>query len=452
MNDTFFNIGMMESEWRSLADEIKYQVDENQILTPASKGYYYTNVETLKLILEKGDIYSTNFRYLNDPSEWQYGFERAINAITKNLEQRKNEYGNDFINIMSEVIGLPPHYLNDYSPYSKNPFENNFSEIFTISFTTEDDLISQWDRYSKESGVVLELDFSLFKENKLVFVQESKNNKQCILGLCPYNVLYEDGEINKVLESMLKTMNEEFCEENCNHTKIRYTFYRMVRYYASFIKNYSYRQEKEIRLSLYPIKKDAKKKEEIDASKIEYTIYEHVLKPHVPIFCTSLDEDGNTAIEKCGWPIRSIKVGPGYNQESVYQGIIHRLECQSKTLYQQNEQQIIQTKLNFFLKALEEYIKQFTKEDSDESLSNRERLFKFSQVAQTKDEDITQLQSKLENLLNESKEESLSDIMEKLLFIKQRYYEKIFLQYEKNVYCTSDGIIVKRSNIPYIFS
>ena len=35
--------------------------------------YYYTTTDTLRFILEKGDIYATNIRYMNDSEEYITG-------------------------------------------------------------------------------------------------------------------------------------------------------------------------------------------------------------------------------------------------------------------------------------------------------------------------------------------------------------------------------------------
>ena len=50
-------------------------------------GYYYTTIDTLEKILTSGAIYSTNYRYLNDPGEWEFGYQELINVCQKILNR-----------------------------------------------------------------------------------------------------------------------------------------------------------------------------------------------------------------------------------------------------------------------------------------------------------------------------------------------------------------------------
>ena len=43
--------------------------------------YYYTTTDTLRFILEKGDIYATNIRYMNDSEEYFNGLKELHRLI-----------------------------------------------------------------------------------------------------------------------------------------------------------------------------------------------------------------------------------------------------------------------------------------------------------------------------------------------------------------------------------
>ena len=40
--------------------------------------YYYTSTDTMRYILEKGDIFATNIRYMNDSEEYTNGLEELF--------------------------------------------------------------------------------------------------------------------------------------------------------------------------------------------------------------------------------------------------------------------------------------------------------------------------------------------------------------------------------------
>lgn len=45
--------------------------------------YYYTSTDTMRYILEKGDIFATNIRYMNDSEEYINGLEELF-RLAKN--------------------------------------------------------------------------------------------------------------------------------------------------------------------------------------------------------------------------------------------------------------------------------------------------------------------------------------------------------------------------------
>lgn len=315
--------GVKKSSWDTILDffDGKPLFGENVI----NKGFYYTTIDTLDKILCSGALYSTNYRYLNDPGEWQYGYNRMIGECRAIAAQYDSDLAKkEFVRCMCENIFKAQHYLNDYPVYSSSVFRGNYSEIFTISFTEEEDLISQWERYAKESGVVLELDFLPLHNGEICLYQETLNKTRIPVGITPQRVAYKDDEIKVLSEKTMKAMWGMFDEKAFPGDRLRPYFHMFVRYVASYIKNAAYEQEKEIRISCYPLINVATNAKEIDSSKIVYTLQEGVMIPHVPIYCGIKSGDD---ISVCGFPIRSIRVGPGYNQDSVFQGLIHRIEC-----------------------------------------------------------------------------------------------------------------------------
>lgn len=412
------------------------------------KGYYYTTIETLDKILISGALYSTNYRYLNDPSEWQYGYNRIKTECQLVAEQYEKDSGEntkkkDFVRFMRENIFKAQHYLNDYPIYNSNIFRGNYSEIFTISFTEEEDLISQWERYAKESGVVIELDFSAFLKKRICFYQQTLKKVKIPVEIAPQKVAYKENDIKKISRESMKTMFNNFVKRTLTEERLSPYFHMFVRYVASYIKNLAYEQEKEIRISCYPLINEATKVEEIDSSEMIYTIQEGVMIPHVPLYCgIKKGED----LEDCGYPIRSIRVGPGYNQDSVYQSLIHRMECGEKKIYLLSEVEQIEVKNRYILEGLANYAKiAFYK-----SKSNKATLELV--LSKLNDAEHEELKNAIEEIYNKSKKENLRDVFNELQELKQKFYEQVFKDFEKDQFCTSQGILIKKSEIPYLFS
>lgn len=416
-------------------------LDENDI----NKGFYYTTIETLDKILCSGALYSTNYRYLNDPGEWQYGYNRMIRECQSIADQYESDSEKkEFVMYLRDYIFKAQHYLNDYPVYNSSVFRGNYSEIFTISFTEEEDLISQWERYAKESGVVLELDFSTLHDEQICLYQETVNKTKIPVGILPQRVAYKDEEIKKLSNKSMETMWGKFAEKPFSDDRLRPYFHMFVRYIASYIKNAAYEQEKEIRISCYPLINEATKVEEIDSSEIIYTIQEGVMIPHIPIYCGMKREDG---ISVCGLPIRSIRVGPGYNQDSVFRGLIHRMECgEIKVCLLSKENQ-----MNVKNKYILEGIANRMRIEIQKGQSNKYLLENIVNTLE-RGEVWGELKKSLDVVYKKSEKESLDDVSEELQELKQRFYEQIFEDYEKEQFCTSDGILIKKSKIPYLFS
>ena len=441
-----YQIGVSNVKWGEMdAAFAKEPVTSNEF---PSKGYYYTTVETLEKILQSGAIYSTNYRYLNDPGEWAYGYPKLIEACREELQNGSSNYTKKFYNLMKKILFEENFYLNDHPEFGNTPFYNNFSEIFTISFTEEEDLISQWVRYAKESGVVLELDFSLLGD-ALFLYQETLKERKIKVQTRARKVAYRDKEISMIAQKVMEELQKEYEKLSYrNPVRMKPHIYMYIRYFASYIKNTAYEQEKEMRISLMPLVNEQSSRSNIDKSGIKYTIQNGVYVPHIPLY---FGRQRGKEIIKCGLPIRSIRVGPGYNQESVYLGLVHRLECGEKNVCLLSEKEQRERKIRFIIEGLAEYFKIKMEESASSRKIAEDVVQKLSQDGELIE--FAELKTKLESILSTSKDETMLDASyNELKYLKQTWYNQIFKEIELKSYCTADGILIKRSRIPYIFS
>lgn len=106
--------------------------------------YYYTTTETTSFILKKGDIFATNISYLNDSEEYINGLKELRELLCGNTA--------------GKYAKSAQKYLPGAEVYRKALKEVH--DIYSISFSQEKDLLSQWYMYAKESGVRLKMNIA----------------------------------------------------------------------------------------------------------------------------------------------------------------------------------------------------------------------------------------------------------------------------------------------------
>lgn len=265
--------------------------------------YYYTTAQTMQYILSQGDIFATHISYLNDSEEYVNGL-RELREVFREIEPK---------NVGTETVFKPEAYkeaVEDVPP------------IYSISFSKEADLLSQWYMYARESGVRLGMSFP-GKEQQ--FLIKRKNSGE-VGETQPVSAVLRDvhyftrtgmpfGEYQEEKQK-IKEMVGSYAEEIGITTKkggldFGANGVRLWKEIAPFIKNYEFRQEKEAR---FIFNASASGKDSPDAYLIEYRCSNGALIPYIDVY-----------MEK-GWPVTEIMVGPGRNQTRVFKSICHYVE------------------------------------------------------------------------------------------------------------------------------
>lgn len=258
--------------------------------------YYYTTAETMRYILTKGDIYATHISYLNDSEEYINGL-RELRGLLQSSNRRYNPYKE-----------AADRHLNKkaYADAVKN-----VPQLYSISFSKEQDLLSQWYMYSKESGIRLKM--LMPEDDELSFeVKQKTDRKREIKGRLR-DVHYftrigmEAKSYEKGRKEVFQAVNKHVGEQGIGDD-IEGNIIKIWKDMAPYIKNYEFRQEKEVRLIFQA------DLNETTPDLIEYRNSNGVLIPYLDIFRTE------------GWPVTEIMVGPGRNQERVYNSICHFVE------------------------------------------------------------------------------------------------------------------------------
>ncbi len=394
-----------------------------------TKLVHYTTTEVLDKILLASIFRASNILYLNDAEEYRNG-KNVIEDYLKKSDQ-------------SAVDNLA---ISD-------------TEIYTISFCKEEDLLSQWITYAKESGVAIELDSELLKFNR-----HGDNFYFCI-GAVPIGQAdsefdsqrYLMGDVLSELD-YIDTPNEQFRTDmnevlhasgvECLEETDKTNFYELK---ASYIKNPKFNAESEIRASFLSCKSQCCDNESYTHIK-HFRMSNGVLRPYIEAKICIWSKD---IISPC-LPLKSIVVGPSGVQQTVFNSVVHRIkygECNVYNYLIYNRQKFAD---NFaeYLAAVEAFLignaKMEPRKCRWSSEKGIEQLFEFV------DRQPESVKNVLNALTYEWIELNKSYIAEQGIQIcgitEYKYDTKDKLDIIKNnFYFTKEGILIKKSKIPYIF-
>lgn len=345
----------------------------------------------MKYILSQGDIFATHISYLNDSEEYINGLRELFVIMKSRTESGKN--------ILTQSV---------YEEALKE-----IPQIYSISFSKEADLLSQWYMYAKESGVRLGLLFQRRRQNFKIKKKdeerkEPKESVSSILRDVHYftrmgmpNQKYKKEKM--AIEKMVGAYENEMGIQNDDDANV----IRVWKEMAPFIKNYEFRQEKEVRLIFNAVVNDEYGVSDEKGDLIEYRYANGVLIPYIDVY------------RENGWPIVEIMVGPGRNQDRVYQSICHFVDYNTLKVQKVNQKENMRRFINgmSFWQIEENKVEEYCREIEETVAEGQEILTYKGQIY-----DI--LKSKGE-------------------------HEREYL--DCNFY-SNCGIIVRKSNIPYVFS
>lgn len=342
--------------------------------------YYYTNVETMRFILQGANIYATNLGYMNDAEEYANG----VRELREIFNERK---GKELITqaMLQEVLE------NEITSYS-------------ISFSEARDLLSQWSMYAGESGVSLKMSFSGVEEYRAYtdkcdgFKEREKVPDAVTIQKVYYctKTAMEDKEYQKIADEIWKETGARIMDIDDEYPAL---WKRM----APFVKRAEFKAEAEHRL-VFNIAEWEK------PFRIDYRNTQHVLKPYLDIECAD------------GWPIHEIVVGPGFNQEVVFQSILHFL----------NHARLVVPKLD--------------------GLQYRERCEEYFGLCGVFPKEAEEIWKECRNRFDNAAANHYSNFKNiRHDMLKEVKADSAFLEQLRRRELTRDGIILSRSRIPYIF-
>lgn len=266
--------------------------------TSSKRLYYYTTTETMQSILTSGTFWATNILYMNDSEEYSNGLREIEGIIRRNPGKKYSDAA--YVGQLARM--RDPH-------------------VYTISFCTNGDLLSQWCIYARESGVNLELDFSLLEDNHSFYCTTNKGDPKELEVHAPLNsVIYftrnamdDSAEIAHREQEIVKRMDALGLQDGLDGLSEK------ISELAAQIKRYEFSAEQEWRL-IFNMTEYAS----VDGMQpVFFRQQDNILKPFIKVSAHKKDAVG---VRTGPWPVTAITVGPGYNQDQVFRSLQYFLD------------------------------------------------------------------------------------------------------------------------------
>lgn len=290
--------------------------------------YHYTDVTGFISIMQKQELWASHISFMNDNLEFLHGqmlFKQALNeAMLAGSPEEKS--------LLSQVIGALD------KKQSEGLFSKSSKDVFSLSFSYNDDSLEMWRGYGKNCGIAIGFDrehlmstrhFCLIRKESYEELLKVYGDPQKICpdheeGFYPIDVLYDDMEKQKFIENVislgLKYFNNVLKERKQTAYIAGTQFFTDIIFaLIPFLKHNSFKSEKECRLIHNSVDRVNKESHKIYFRERGGVILPYIIYKLVDGNCQPLKE----------LPIHKIIVGPGLKQKKVVESVKYFLENNS---------------------------------------------------------------------------------------------------------------------------
>lgn len=194
-------------------------------------AYHYTTLSGLKGIIESGNIWASDIRFLNDSKEIDYTFELAEKVLNEQKDRKKTAKNGVIDDIINNKDALKSEH------------------IFVTSFSLEKNLLSQWRAYgSGQGGFSIGISLNEFLNNTKSILSESESKSKLVsLYKCVYDEKEQKDIIRSIFQYCWNNLSKEgYSRENLLDIAITTTVHLSI--VAPGIKHPAFSEEKECRL------------------------------------------------------------------------------------------------------------------------------------------------------------------------------------------------------------
>jgi hypothetical protein len=187
-------------DWAEQRVQAEEKQNQNSITEPL---YHYTTACGLKGILESGQIWFTDYRHLNDPSELVHGINMAHSAAQTIMDDLSQNEGNE----------LPVSFLKLFVDMFQHSNFKSKLEFYIASFSRARNDLGQWRAYA-DNGRGFAIGFA-----PIMF--ETKNHTtDCRLPEFLGPVIYLEDKVLDRQHAVLETAAAIYCETLNAHREL----------------------------------------------------------------------------------------------------------------------------------------------------------------------------------------------------------------------------------------
>lgn len=222
--------------------------------------YYYCKADTFKKIIQSKELWLTKVMESNDKEE--------VVRTVKNIWSRVK-------NKLLIIDGSLGEILNQITQILNINIRNDINEPYAVCFTENDDLVQNWCEYGdRGKGVALGFSRDIFEgiQNDYPFPNDTADMS---VG---WQKIYYDNGGNKDFDEQLTLRCLDILKANQDFLG-PLSVYKTLKSYSAFIKNYTFKDEREIRIVCYV---GAIGKNNLQSSVIKFN--ETSSPPHCSIF------------------------------------------------------------------------------------------------------------------------------------------------------------------------
>jgi hypothetical protein len=288
------------------------------IFSTEAQGYYhYTSlgyalkilgIDTEPIIcdlpkrMKSISLNASHFLYLNDELELVDGLKKVEKAIAAWIMESHGMQDESTIKTILSAYRERFHALSSGSISIPNAPNH-----FILCFCANGNLLSQWKWYGKECGIAI--DFNL-NECMCQWGQDNNSTKAFIR---PLRILYDNTEKKIAIKTVLNT---EMIPDSSAAGFAHYLGMHLL-VIASLMKHPAFLEENEYRLLFSLRYSGGSNNREKSINWIQYRETNGVVKPYLPVTLFGEKITG----EACPL-VRSITVGPGHNQQLVFDALV----------------------------------------------------------------------------------------------------------------------------------
>lgn len=253
---------------------------------------HYTNTEVFDNLLKTATFWASNIRYMNDYDEYCLGLKKLNDVIKDDAFRSLQE-------------------------------DRFFERVFVISFSSQSDILHQWLTYAKESGVCLVFDRKLIDDYDMGV---KSKNKKIISTPFLYSAKKMINKVKYIKKDELIEISssiDKYVKEGLKDSDKELLFSQM----AAFIKRYEFADESELRAVFCSVFANFYE----DSIEIKHFHKSNgILRPYVEVAFLHKEKSGEYEYRL---PLKEIVIGPSGLQQTIFDGVVHRCKYGDKKVH-----------------------------------------------------------------------------------------------------------------------